>query len=106
MRDDVDAARARYLAGEGEDHEYGTADEENPELTEEDFLWMVDVRAFPSDRAAHDFNVARWEFLKAAEAAGIPRETFLPFEPNKPGFMDRAREAFTAFPRKMGWAAE
>ena len=96
-----------YRRGEGEDWEYGTPDDESPEITDEMMVWAVRARDFGGDPAAVvAFMQARSDFLRAAEAAGVPREAFLPFRPNEPGFMDRAREAFTALPKAMGWAAE
>jgi hypothetical protein len=77
------------------------------EPTEAEALWAVRSRDFKNDGDATTiFVVEREAFLREAEAAGVPRAAFLPFEPNKPGFMDRAREVFTAFPKAMGWAAE
>lgn len=77
-----------------------------PDLTAAEFAWFVRAQDFPSPEAAQGFLVRREAFLKAAEAAGVPREAFLPFQPGKPGFEDRARKAFTALPRAVGWAAE
>jgi hypothetical protein len=98
---------AAYARGEGEDWEYGTPDEESPELTDEELRWAVRSADFGGDfMAVERFLTDRAEFLRDAEAAGMPREAFLPFRPNEPGFMERAREAFTALPKAMGWAAE
>ena len=82
-------------------------EDDAPELTEEAAGWLVSVQRFDGDSdALHAFLDAREAFLREAEAAGVPRAAFLPFRPNEPGFMDRAREVFTAFPKAMGWAAE
>ena len=98
---------AAYHRGEGEDWEYGEPDDENPELTDEQMLWRVSPSSFGGNvHASLQFMTEREEFLRTAAAAGVPRETFLPYRPNEPGFMDRARDAFTALPKAMGWAAE
>ncbi|MBF9034292.1 hypothetical protein HKCCE2091_08580 [Rhodobacterales bacterium HKCCE2091] len=81
-------------------------DEENPEWTDEDFRWSV----FGGDFEGSPFKVAeflkrREEFLRSAEAIGIPRETFLPFQPNKPGFEERAK-VLLKLGEAVGWAAE
>lgn len=81
-------------------------DEDTPEWTEDDSLWAVQARDFDGDvLQVADFIKSRESFLKMAEDAGIPRETFLPFEPNKPGFEDRAK-ALMNLPAAVGWAAE
>lgn len=76
------------------------------DLSDEDMAWFVRTQDFPSWEAAHGFIEQREAFLEAAEAAGVPRETFLPFQPGKPGFEERARKAFLALPKAVGWAAE
>lgn len=81
-------------------------EDDAPELTEEQARWLVPVKAFDGDfDALHAFLDSREAFLSKAEAAGIPRETFLPFEPNKPGFEDRAKVLMN-LPKALGWAAE
>ena len=95
-----------YRRGEGDAWEYGTPDEESPEWTEEQFLWSVSAGDFGGDiQAVTDFLTSRETILRAAEAIGIPRETFLPFEPNKPGFEERAK-VLMKLPKAVGWAAE
>lgn len=97
---------AAYARGEGEDWEYGVPDDESPELTAEQFRWAVKAADFGGDfMAVTDFLTRREAFLRAAEAAGVPRETFLPFDPNRPGFEDRAK-ALIDLPKAVGWAAE
>ena len=70
--------------------EYGETDEESPEWTEADFLWAVDEQDFPDHAASHAFLLRREVFLRAAASVGLSREGFLPFLPNKPGFVERA----------------
>ncbi|MDF0602531.1 hypothetical protein P1J78_17470 [Psychromarinibacter sp. C21-152] len=81
-------------------------DELNPEWTAYESAWAVDVADFPSPVEAAEFVLRRKQFFLAAQAAGFPKELLTPFEPNKPGFEERARKAFTALPKAMGWAAE
>lgn len=79
-------------------------EDDAPELTEDMAKWMVAVKDFGGDHAElHAFLDTREDFLKRAEAEGIPRETFLPFDPNKPGFEDRAKVLLRA---SVLWAAE
>lgn len=95
-----------YHRGEGEDWEYGAADDESPELTEDMMRWAVSAADFGGDFIATSaFLSARETLLRQAEAIGIPRETFLPFDPNKPGFEDRAK-VLMKLPKALGWAAE
>ena len=86
--------------------EYGVPDEENPEWTDEDWLWAVRHADFGSHVAVHNFLIRRREILEAAEAAGIPRAAFLELEPNKPGFEDRVKQAFNTFLHGPVLAAE
>jgi hypothetical protein len=97
---------AKYWAGEADPSEYGVPDDENPEWSAEDFVWAASRKDFDSDAALHAFLRRREEFLVAAETAGVPRATFLPFDPGKPGFEERARKALMALPGAVGWAAE
>ena len=77
-----------------------------PELSAEMMLWAVRARDFGGDdQAVADFLSARETLLRQAEAIGIPRETFLPFDPNTPGFEDRAK-VLMKLPKALGWAAE
>ena len=73
------------------DDEYGTPDEENPEWTDEDFLWAVKARDFDGDiLKVHKFLRSRENFLRGAKEAGLPREAFLALEPNMGGDTCRA----------------
>lgn len=72
------------------DDENGIPDEENPEWTDEDFLWAVSAKDFSSHEAGIAFMIERDKFLDGQNMVGIPRETFLPLAPNKPGFIERA----------------
>jgi hypothetical protein len=86
--------------------EYGVPDDENPEWTEEDFLWAVSGIDFGGFAATHAFLEERGNFLREAEAAGIPRASFLGLEPRKPGFIERATAALEAAARAGRHAAE
>ncbi len=81
-------------------------DGEVRELSDEDMLWLVNSADFGGFEAATIFLNNREALLSAAEAVGIAREVFLPFEPSKPGFEDRARQAFEAFLNATRHAAE
>ncbi len=95
-----------YARGEGEDWEYGEPDAENPELTEETAAWAVAAQDFDGDiHAVSQFLQDREALLASAEAVGIPRDAFLPFEPNKPGFAERAKVLLNLSSAE-GWAAE
>ncbi|MEO0914534.1 MAG: hypothetical protein AAFY59_16375 [Pseudomonadota bacterium] len=76
------------------------------ELTAQDFLWATDVGDFPSPSAMRQFLRTRRTFLAAAERAGIPKEAFLPFAPNKPGFEARVKKALGDFLADPTIAAE
>ena len=69
------------------------ADGEAREVTAEDFVWAVETSDFPDHNAAIAFLMRREELFKVAEASGLERDVFLPFEPSKPGFEDRLRAA-------------
>lgn len=85
----------------------GVPDKENPEWTEEDFMWAASAVDFDGDIVqVAEFLIRRLEILRAAEALGIPKNTFLPFAPTKPGFEDRVAAAFGPFPKAAGLAAE
>ncbi len=88
------------------DEEDGIPDDESPEWTDEDTLWSVKGADFGGFMAAMKFLQSRAAFLKAAEAAGIERAAFLPFDPSKPGFEERARKAFETFLNATRHAAE
>jgi hypothetical protein len=76
--------------------EYGTPDDENPEWTDEDFLWSVWAQDFGGDSLrVHAFLTSRENFLREAEAAGLPRIAFLSFDPKRPGFVERASHALS-----------
>ena len=77
-----------------------------PELTDEMMLWAVRAADFNGDHfAVEAFMSSREDFLRKAEAAGVPREAFLPFDPNTPGFEERAKVLMN-LPKALGWAAE
>ncbi|WP_126974635.1 hypothetical protein [Frigidibacter oleivorans] len=82
-----------------DDGEYGVPDEESPEITDEEWLWFVRAEDFDGFAGVHAFLREREDFLREAEAAGIPRTAFLSLEPNKPGFIRRATEALEAAAR-------
>ncbi len=85
----------------------GEPDEENPEWADDDFRWAARSQDFGGDiLKVTAFLSRRSEILRAAESLGIPRDTFLAFDPNKPGFEERVAAAFGAFPKAAGLAAE
>ena len=88
------------------DDDFGTPDEESPEITEEQMLWAVRAKDFPNFDASHTFLIDRETFLREAEAAGISRSAFLSLDPNKPGFIERATAALEAAARAGRHAAE
>ena len=83
-----------------------TPDVDTPDWTDANFRWAVHARDFDGNVfAVTAFLKSRAEFLAKAEAAGIPRDTFLPFDPNRPGFEERAK-ALLKLADAVGWAAE
>ena len=80
--------------------------EENPEWTDEDFLWSVYAGDFGSFAESHAFLMRREEILRVAESKGLTREMFLPLLPNKPGFEDRVEDAFGEVIKSVRHAAE
>ena len=81
-------------------------EDDAPELTDEMAQWLVAVADFDGDNeAVTNFLISREDFLRKAEAAGVPREAFLPFDPNTPGFEERAKVLMN-LPKALGWAAE
>ena len=66
------------------------------ELTAEDFSWFVSAADFADHFAALQFVKDRNAFFRKAEELGFAREAFLSFEPNKPGFVERATMAADA----------
>ena len=52
------------------DDEYGTPDEENPEWTDEDFVWAVWAKDFARYEASVAFLIGRQKFLNSVKAAG------------------------------------
>lgn len=86
--------------------EFGVPDEDTPEWTDEDFLWAVRAMDFGGHAASLAFLMRRQDILRAAASLGIPKETFLPFAPTKPGFEQRITAAFGPFPKAAGLAAE
>lgn len=81
-------------------------DGECRELTAEDFLWAVRSQDFDGQDASLAFLHEREAFFKIAESLGIERETFLPFAPSKPGFIERATAAMDALAKFGKHAAE
>jgi hypothetical protein len=71
-------------------------DGEVRELTDEDFLWMVETRDFGGFEGVHAFLDRRTAILRAAEAFGVPEEAFLGMAPSKPGFESRVVAALRA----------
>jgi hypothetical protein len=61
--------------------------------TAAEWQWFVHAPDFGSTEDVMAFLETRRAFLQAAEDAGFVRETFLPFDPNKPGFIERAEAA-------------
>ncbi len=88
------------------DDDFGTPDEESPEITEEQVLWAVRAIDFPDFNSSHAFLTEREAFLRDAEEAGIARAAFLSLDPNKPGFIQRATAALEAAARAGRHAAE
>lgn len=86
--------------------EFGIPDDDTPEWSDEDFLWPVRAVDFGGHAASLSFLIRRQEIRRAAALLGIPKETFLPFAPTKPGFEERITAAFGAFPIAAGLAAE
>lgn len=66
----------------------------------------MNVADFPSVDAAVSFLLRRKEIFSAAQSVGFPKELLDPFEPNRPGFEDRARTALKNLNKAIGWAAE
>ncbi len=76
------------------------------ELMSEDFSWFVSATDFTDQFAALQFLRDRNAFFRRAEKLGFEREAFLPFEPNKPGFVERATKAVDALSLHPKHAAE
>lgn len=74
--------------------------------TKEEWKWAVSATDFPDFDATAVFVEERELFLRAAAKAGIARKSFLSFEPNKPGFIERATAALEAAARAGRHAAE
>lgn len=81
-------------------------DDLSPEWAEYESRWAVDVAAFGGPVEASRFLIRRKRIFRAAEQAGMTREMLEAFEPSKPGFEARIREAFAAVARSAGLAAE
>ena len=71
-------------------------DELSPEWTEYETAWAVASADFDSILEASRFLIRRKSFFRAAQAAGLTKDIFTPFAPNKPGFESRVRNAFEA----------
>ena len=89
-----------------QDDEYGVPDDENPEITEEQFRWAVKTQDFGDIFASTAFLTRRAEILRAGEAAGLTREYFWQFAPTKPGFEDRVAAALGSVVASTRHAAE
>jgi len=76
------------------------------DLTDEEWLWAVSSKDHGGFEGTSEFLRSRSRFLKAAEEAGFERAFFLPFEPSKPGFEERALAALESFLKKARHAAE
>jgi hypothetical protein len=74
--------------------------------TVDEWRWAVRAKDFEGFDGSHNFLMARDAFLKKADALGIDREVFLAFAPNKPGFIERATEAFDTLVKQTRHAAE
>jgi hypothetical protein len=66
------------------------------ELTEEDDLCAASAQDFDGFDGVVAFLNRRTDILRAAEALGMPEETFLGLDPSKPGFEGRVVEALRA----------
>jgi hypothetical protein len=88
------------------DDDFGVPDDENPEWTEETFRWAVHNKDFGGFEGALTFLRAREEFLRDAKSVGLERNAFLPFEPTKPGFVERAQAALEQLISLRSHAAE
>ena len=86
--------------------EYGVPDDENPEVTEEQFRWAVKTQDFGDVFASTAFLTRREEILRAGEAAGLTREYFWQFQPTKPGFENRVAAALQSVLASIRHAAE
>jgi hypothetical protein len=74
--------------------------------TAEEWRWAVRAKDFEGFDGPHKFLTARAAFLRKADALGIDRDVFMAFEPNKPGFIERATEAFDTLVKSTRHAAE
>jgi hypothetical protein len=81
-------------------------DGEVRDLTDEEWLWAVRDEDFGGVFGSVAFLENRSKVLRDAEAQGFDRSLFLAFEPNKPGFEERAERAMQAFKDSAKHAAE
>ncbi len=81
-------------------------DGEARSLTRQEAKWLVRATDFPDFDATAIFLEERELFLRAAAKAGIERKSFLSFDPNKPGFIERATAALETAARAGRHAAE
>ena len=88
------------------DDEYGVPDDENPEVTEEQFRWSVKTEDFADIFASIAFLERRAKVLDAGAAAGLDRDFFWQFQPTKPGFEDRVAAALQSVLASIRHAAE
>jgi hypothetical protein len=86
--------------------EFGLPDDENPEWTDESELWSVQNADFGGVFGAVEFLRARKTFFDDARSVGLEREAFLPYEPSKPGFIERATAAIEKLASLRAHAAE
>jgi hypothetical protein len=76
------------------------------EMTDDDWVWFVRTEDFGDVVAVHQFLEKREVFLRDAEVVGLEREAFLPYEPSKPGFIERATAAIEKLANLRAHAAE
>jgi hypothetical protein len=86
--------------------DFGVPDDDNPEWTDEDELWSVKDADFGGLLGSVEFLRARKAFFDDAKSVGLERDAFLPYEPSKPGFIERATAAIEKLANLRGHAAE
>jgi hypothetical protein len=86
--------------------EFGKADALSPEWAAYESRWSVQVSDFASPLEAAKFLARRKEFFAATQKAGFPKEMLAGFDPAKPGFIERATDAFDTLVKQTRHAAE